>query len=162
MKEENYENRGYFTEEELNDVAPPEQIIKEKSVPMIECIQEIPCNVCLDSCKFGAIKKAHINDPPKIEWEKCCSCLLCVRLCPGLAIFMLSLKDGKAQITIPWEMQYIPTVGETVNVLNRKGEKIGVGTIVQVASPIKNNKTYLITFETDKSLLMKARNIRRK
>lgn len=157
-----YESAGCFSEEELKDDVPSKSVLRKKKVAMIECLQSIPCNACLDACRLSAIIKKDINEPPKIDWDKCNGCLECVRKCPGLAAFALGLKDGKAQITIPWEMQYIPKVGETVDVLDRRGKKIGQGVIMRVIPPVKEDKTWLVTFETDENLVMKARNIRRR
>ena len=157
-----YESKGYFSEEELKDDMPPGELLKRKKTAVVECLQSIPCNACLHACKFSALKKGDINEPPKVDWEKCNACLQCIRECPGLAMFVLTIKDGKAQITIPWEMPYVPKVGDTVDVLDRKGGRIGRGAIVRVVPPIKKNKTYLVTLETDEKLVTKARNFRRK
>jgi Fe-S-cluster-containing hydrogenase component 2 len=159
---ESYETSGYFSEEELKQHVPPKELLKKKKAAIVECLQQIPCNACLDACKSEAVSKADINDPPKVDWGKCNSCLQCIRECPGLAMFVLSIKEGKAQISIPWEMPYVPKKDEVVDVLNRKGEKIGTGKIVRVIPPIKDNKTWIVTFETDEGLIMKARNFRRR
>lgn len=157
-----YESAGYFSEEELKDHLPPKSILKKKKAAIVECLQEIPCNACLDACEYSAVLKKHINDPPKVDWEKCNACLQCIRECPGLAMFVVSLKDGKAQITIPWEMNTSPQIEETVDVLDRKGSKIGQGVVLRIIPPPKNNKTVLVTFETSEDLVNRARNIRRK
>jgi Fe-S-cluster-containing hydrogenase component 2 len=140
---------------------PSEELMRKKKMAIVECLQEIPCNACVDACKYNAVTKAHINDPPKVNWENCNACMQCIRECPGLAMFIVTLKDGKAQISIPWEMPYIPKKGDTIDVLDRKGARIGSGTVLRVVPPIKQNKTYIITFETDEKLVHKARNIRR-
>ena len=159
---EGYESRGYFSEEELKKHTPPADLLKKKKMAVVECLQEIPCNACVDACKFSAVSKKHINDPPKVNWDNCNACLQCIRECPGLAMFVLTFKDGKAHITIPWEMPYIPKKGETVDVLDRRGRRIGKGVIARVMPPLKKNKTWILTLETDERLVMKARNIRRR
>ena len=156
-----YERNGYFTEEELKDGIPPKELLGKKRVAVVECLQDIPCDACRNACKFSAVMKNDINDPPKIDLDRCNACLQCVRECPGLAVFVLAIKNGKAEITIPWEMSWIPKVGETVDVLGRNGQKVGKGVILRVIPPMKMNKTALVTFETDEDLIMKARNFRR-
>jgi len=158
---ESYDRRGYFSEEELKEHLPSDKLLRKKKMAIVECLQEIPCNACLDACRYESVSKAHINDPPKVNWENCNACMQCIRECPGLAMFIVTIKDGKAQITIPWEMQYVPKKGETIDVLDRKGTKLGRGVVLRVIPPIKDNKTWIITFETDEKLVHKARNIRR-
>jgi len=43
---------------------------------------------------------------------------------PGLAIFLLSLKNGGAQVTMPYEMINVPEKGEKVDGLDRYGKKV--------------------------------------
>ena len=156
-----YDNRGYFSEEELKDHLPSKELLGKKKNAVVECIQSIPCNACVDACRFSAVKKANINDPPKVDWDKCNACMQCIRACPGLAMFIVAIKDGKAQISMPWEMPYRPKVDETVEVLDRKGDRVGTGKVVRVMPPIKENKTWIITVETDEGLVEKVRNFRR-
>ena len=149
-----YEKTGILS---LKDLMIPTKKQFEKGVAILECIQEIPCNPCVDSCPVSAISMKDINAPPINDYEKCIGCTKCVGICPGLAIFVVKIKDGKAFVTLQYEFLPIPNVGDKVKVLNRKGENAGFGIIRRV---VKQGKTMVITVEVDENLAMDVRNIR--
>jgi Fe-S-cluster-containing hydrogenase component 2 len=98
-----------------------------------------------------------INAPPINDYEKCIGCTKCVGICPGLAIFVVKIKDGKAFVTLQYEFLPAPKVGDKVEALNRKGAKVGIGIVRRV---VKQGKTMVITVEIDEDLAMDVRNIR--
>ncbi|MDR3321878.1 MAG: 4Fe-4S dicluster domain-containing protein, partial [Synergistaceae bacterium] len=108
---------------------------------VVECPQRIPCNPCNTSCPTGAIMKfSDINDVPRIDYEKCTGCALCVARCPGLACFVvdLSLESGLALIKLPYEMLPVPEQGSVVKCLGRTGEFVCSGKITSITEPLKN------------------------
>ena len=135
----------------------PSQKQIEKGVAIIECIQNIPCNPCVDSCPTGAISMKDINDLPVMDYDKCIACCKCVGICPGLAIFVVKYKDDKALITLPYEFLPEPVVGKKVNALDRDGKVVGIGIVKKV---VNKDKTFVVTIEVKKDLLMIVRNIR--
>lgn len=150
-----FEKTGILTKKDLR--LPNKEQLK-KGVAIIECIQEIPCNPCVDSCPTNAIKMKDINALPEIDYDKCIGCAKCVGICPGLAIFVVKILDNKkALVTLPYEFLPVPEKGEIVEGLNRKGEKIDD---VKVKRVIKKGKTMVITVETDERYAMDIRNIR--
>jgi Fe-S-cluster-containing hydrogenase component 2 len=151
---QDYEKTGILS---LKDLKIPTKKQLEKGVAILECIQEIPCNPCVESCPVCAISMKDINAPPISDYEKCIGCTKCVGVCPGLAIFVVKIKDGKAFVTLQYEFLPAPKVGDKVKVLNRKGAKVGLGIIRRI---VKQGKTMVITVETDKDLAMDVRNIR--
>jgi len=151
---QDYEKTGILS---LKDLKIPTKKQLEKGVAILECIQEIPCNPCVESCPVCAISMKDINAPPISDYEKCIGCTKCVGVCPGLAIFVVKIKDDKAFVTLQYEFLPIPKVGDKVKVLNRKGAKVGLGIVRRV---VKQGKTMVITVETDKELAMDVRNIR--
>jgi len=150
----NYEKNGVLSKKDLR---LPSKKQLEKGVAIIECVQEIPCDPCVDSCPVGAISMKDINAPPIIDYDKCIGCGKCVGICPGLAIFTIKIKDGKALITLPYEFLPVPEVGKKVKALDRFGKIIDDAIIKRV---IKVGKTMIITIETRKDLAMDIRNIR--
>jgi Fe-S-cluster-containing hydrogenase component 2 len=152
MKE--YERTGVLT---LKDLRLPTEKQLKKGVAFIECVQEIPCNPCVDVCPFGAITMKDINAPPIVDYDKCTSCRKCVGICPGLAIFVIQNKDGKALITLQYEFLPFPEVGSRVKALDRMGKNIGTAVVKKV---IHKKKTMVVTIEVKEDLAMDVRNIK--
>ena len=152
MKE--YERTGVLT---LKDLRLPTEKQLKKGVALIECIQEIPCNPCVDICPFGAITMKDINAPPIVDYDKCTSCRKCVEICPGLAIFVIQNKDGKSLITLQYEFLPVPEVGSRVKALDRMGKNIGIAVVKKV---IHKKKTMVVTIEVKENLAMDVRNIK--
>jgi len=150
---EDYEVSGVISRDMIK--MPSEKHLK-RGVAIIECVQEIPCNPCVDACPFGAISMEDLNALPKIDYDKCVGCGRCVSVCPGLAIFLVKIEGENGFVTLPYEMLPIPKVGEVVKVLDREGKVVGKGEIVKVRV---ENKTGIITVKVDRNLIMEVRNI---
>ncbi|HDQ16312.1 MAG TPA: 4Fe-4S dicluster domain-containing protein [Bacteroidetes bacterium] len=152
MKE--YEKTGILS---LKDLILPSEKQLEKGVAISECVQEIPCNPCVDSCPVKAISMKNINAIPIVDYDKCIGCGKCISVCPGLAIFVVKTKEDKALISLPYEFLPIPNVGDKVKALDRKGKAVDTAVVKKV---IKKGKTMTITIEVKKNLAMTVRNIR--
>jgi Fe-S-cluster-containing hydrogenase component 2 len=149
-----YVKTGVLTKKEL---PRPSKKQLEKGVAILECIQEIPCDPCVDSCLVHAISMKDINAPPINDFNKCIGCTKCVGICPGLAIFVVRIKDKKAWITLPYEFMPVPKVGDTVKAVDRTGAIRGDALVKKV---VKSGKTMVITIEVDSELAMDVRHIR--
>ena len=150
---------GYLTYDVLKKKIhlPSRERLAKGPVAIIECIEDIPCDPCVEACKLGAISKASLTTPPDIDYEKCTGCALCVDTCPGLAIFIINMnyREEKALVSIPYEMLPAPKRGERVDALGRSGKKIGVGEIVKVRKG--TGATFVVSVAIDKDLAMEAR-----
>ena len=133
---------------------------ERRPIAMIECIQEIPCNSCALACKLGAISMENVNDIPRIDFSKCTGCMACAMTCPGLAVFLLRESGDLGYVTLPYEFLPTPNVGELVTTLNREGQVLGKGSVMQIIPPKRNDGTALITIEVPAELLLEARAIR--
>jgi sarcosine oxidase, subunit alpha len=149
-----YEKDGILTKK---DIPGPSLKQFKKGVAVIECVQEIPCNPCVDSCPVNAISMKDINALPIIDYDKCIACGQCIAVCPGLAIFLIKIKDDKAFVTIPYEFLPLPCKGDKIEALNRKGEVISDAFVHKI---LQKGKTAIITVEVKKDLCMDVRNIR--
>ncbi len=150
-----YKEDGVLTQEDLD--LPPKKRLEKGPIVIIECVEHIPCNPCVDACPFDAISMRTITDLPEVEYEVCTGCGTCITICPGLAIFVVDLSGDTARVTLPYEFLPVPEEGDTVKALNRRGEAVGDATVVNVREG--ENKTYAVTIEVEKDLGMIVRNI---
>lgn len=155
----NYLREGYLTKDDIKDFVPQELLL-DKTVAVVECIQEIPCNPCVTSCPVGAISMTNINSIPVINHEACTGCGKCVAICPGLAIFLVRITKSGGEVTLPYEMLPLPSKGDTVKLLDRKGCPVGEGKVARVLLPEKSTNSALITISFDNpELVYEVRNI---
>ena len=145
--------RGYYKKEELEEfcVFPSEEYIKKRRIAVIECVEEIPCNPCSVICTTNAIIKEGLCTPPKVDAEKCVGCTSCVSICPGLAIFLQHIKDEKGYVTLPYELLPAPKIGMIAKLLNRSGDVIDEGAIVQPTYQARGDAypRWVVTVEMD-------------
>jgi Fe-S-cluster-containing hydrogenase component 2 len=149
-----YEKTGVLS---ITDLQIPNRQQLKKGVAILECVQEIPCNPCVESCPVHAISMKDINAPPVNDFEKCIGCTKCVGVCPGLAIFVIKIIDNKAWITLPYEFVTRPRVGNAVKALDRLGRVRDKALVKKV---VKQGKTMVVTIEINSSLAMDIRNIK--
>lgn len=152
---------GIPTLEDLKKVMPPKERLKKGPVAIIECFEKIPCDPCYTYCSSGAIEPfKNINDLPKIDFNKCNGCAVCVANCPGLAIFIVDETYSTTEdlVILPYEFLPVPAKGDKVILLNRTGEKVGYGRVERVRE--RKNKTRIIDVAVPKGLGMEVRHIK--
>jgi len=151
---------GVVTEEDLAGRLPNEERMRLRGFAVTECIQEIPCNPCVHACPFNAISMENINAPPVVDFEKCTGCAVCVRSCPGLAIFVIDVSKEETTVTMPYEFIPLPRVGEVVDGLDREGNVVCEAKVVRVLPGEKYDHTSTITVAVPRDLVMAVRHIR--
>ena len=157
---------GYVRVEDLakHGMIPPEDVVERYAVPVIDCLEEIPCTPCHDVSPTEAIIMPTMNDRPRVKWEACTGCTLCAQACPGLAITIVNVpfakkrfkRDDLALVSIPYEMLPIPKKGEKVLVYDRGYNLLGEA---EVYSVIKSPKfgTVLVNIVVPREWAFKAK-----
>jgi len=154
---------GIPTKEDIQTVSPPAGRFAKGPVVIVECFQEIPCNPCVDACKFNAITKLNgINDLPKVDFDKCNGCGSCIAQCPGLAIFVVdkTYSEKFAVVRFPYEFVPVPEKGQLACGLDRAGQERGSFEVVRVVSGGAKNKTTVIWLAVPQELAMEIRSIK--
>ncbi len=162
MKSDPLLTTGIPSKEQIESRTPPKSRREKGPFVMIECFQEIPCDPCYHSCRFGAIKPFEsINDIPNVDWEKCTGCGVCVAACPGLAIFVIdeTFSDAECLIAMPYEFSPLPAKGNRVYLLDRSGANVGEGFVHRVLPGKKPQGTPVIWVRAPKELSLEVRNI---
>lgn len=105
--------------------------IKQGVYPVLNCVQEIPCNPCDTICPKGSIKiEGNILNPPKYLGG-CIGCEMCVAICPGLAITLVDFRKGEPIVTLPFEFEEgVIKVGDEVTLTDRLGNVLGKGHVI--------------------------------
>jgi Fe-S-cluster-containing hydrogenase component 2 len=154
---------GIPTKEDLRTVTPPDERFARGPVVIVECFQEIPCNPCVDACNVNAITKPKdINDLPKIDFDKCNGCGVCVSKCPGLAIFVVDKTHSAthAVVRVPYEFVPVPEKGQFACGLDRAGKEMGWFEVVRVVPGGAKNKTTVVWLAVPQELSMEVRAVR--
>ncbi|HOG19634.1 MAG TPA: FAD-dependent oxidoreductase [Salinivirgaceae bacterium] len=146
-KRYNYNDFLRISKEYIDSQQHPTRIIEKPYMPspermkkpfvMIDCLYGFACNPCAFACPHGAITKTSSSTVPQIDYNKCIGCMICVTMCPGLAIFGYNVE--KQQLFLP--VEYEVAEGAEVFIVNNNGEKLGEGVVEKVM--VKPNKTNL-------------------
>jgi len=155
-----YRETGVLTIEDLarKELLPSDERLRRGPVVILECPEEIPCNLCIYACPFKAISKDRIYSVPRVDFDKCIGCGACIPQCPGLAIFVVDLsRENYALISLPYEMLPKPEKDSIAVLLDREGREVGVGRIVKVW---QYDKTWVVTVEVPRDKWWEVRNIR--
>lgn len=127
---------------------------KNKDIyPVIRCLQEIPCNPCIEACNLKSIeiKDKTLMGLPEFQGD-CVGCCKCVVICPGLAITIVDKRYDKtkktAKVIIPWEMpEGTIKIGNKIITSGFEGEIIGQGKVIDIKESKWQNKRALVHLE---------------
>lgn len=165
MRVSGSERTGVLTGAELwrRVMFPSRKRLDRGPVVVVECIQNIPCNPCAFACPREAITIAGpLTDTPKVDFEKCNGCTLCIAKCPGLAIFVVNRRYSPTQatVTLPYELLPRPVQGELVDVFDRAGRKVGRGKVVRIVDSPSQDRCAVVTVAVAKRLWNTVRHCR--
>ncbi len=120
---------------------------EEGVMPVIHCLQEIPCNPCSTVCPTRSIELE--GDPllgiPRYS-GRCIGCGKCVLVCPGLAITLVDYRQDRENpvVTVPYEMSHLPlAAGSRVAAVDIDGQPLGEMEVVAVQQN-RDNLTRLV------------------
>jgi len=153
------EARTGTTLEDVLASIPPERLARGP-VAVIECLERIPCNPCVEACPQGAISMpGSINELPQLDTEACTGCGLCISGCPGLAIFLVDATHapGEALVSLPYEFLPLPEKGDEVAALDREGQERGLARVVRVRKTRKMDRTAVVSLAVPVELVMEVR-----
>ena len=154
---------GIPAKEDLDPITPNDERFAAGPVALVECFQKIPCNPCVEACKRNAIiPLKDINDLPRVDFEKCNGCGLCVIQCPGLAIFIVdkTYSESHAILRLPYEFIPLPKEGELACGLDRSGEERGWFEVIKVVPGAAKNKTSVVWLAVPMDLANDVRGIK--
>jgi Fe-S-cluster-containing hydrogenase component 2 len=158
---------GYLDKEELLALpgVPSQQRMEKGPVAVIECAQEIPCNPCVDACRYHAITmEGSLTDLPVLNEEDCIGCGTCLAICPGQAIFLVdaTYSETEGLVKVPYEYVPLPKVGDIVDGLNRAGKVVCQAEVKMVVNAKINDRTPIVTLIVPKELIMEVRSLKLK
>jgi ferredoxin len=145
---------------------PSEERFARGPVPIIECVEEIPCNPCETMCPRHLIRVGDpITNPPRlVDAEAACSgCNQCIIVCPGLAVFIIdkTYSATEASIALPYEQIPLPRKGDPIVGIDRNGAEVCPGIVVNVLSGKSLNHTNVVTIAIPKEYADDVRYFRR-
>ncbi len=161
----NHRTNGILRPEELAGRLPSDDRLKAGPVAVIECVENIPCNPCVDACPRGAITiDGDINGTPQVDVEKCNGCTVCLSACPGLAIFVVDAagEGNIGSVSLPYEYKPLPERDERVDAVDREGGVVCEARVARILDSKALDRTPIVTIEVPREHVMTVRHLRRR
>ncbi|PKO18308.1 MAG: sulfurtransferase [Chloroflexi bacterium HGW-Chloroflexi-10] len=151
---------GAKTEEKL-----PEEL--EGVLPVIHCVQEIPCNPCASLCPHGLIyvdQKDIRQIPTFLGNGFCCEvCEQCVVGCPGLAITLVDYRNSHHHpiVSIPYEFNRQPLQElDHVMAMDIEGNPLGEFDVLSVHSIPTSDRTFVVQIQAPQEIASQIAGLR--
>ncbi len=160
-----HRKNGILRSDELAGRLPTDERLRLGPVAVIECVENIPCNPCVDACPRGAITiQGDINGTPQVDSEKCNGCRVCLSACPGLAIFVVEAagEDGTGSVSLPYEYRPLPSTDEIVVAVDREGEVVCEARVTRVLDSKALDRTPIVTIEVPRGHVTNVRHFKRR
>jgi Fe-S-cluster-containing hydrogenase component 2 len=130
-------------------------------VAVIECVQEIPCDVCGSICPYNAITVPSLKSLPQLDETKCVGCGACIPFCPGQAIFLVdsTYSQEETLVSFPYELPSLPELGAVVEATDRLGRGVTEGRVVKVLERDGFDGTVVISIAIPNEFAQQVRGI---
>jgi Fe-S-cluster-containing hydrogenase component 2 len=160
-----YQKTGVLSESDLkkSKLLPAAERFNKGPVVIVECVEKIPCNPCVDTCSRKAITiEGSIIEIPKVNFDICNGCGICIARCPGLAIFVVNKNYNKkeATISLPYEFLPRPQKGDIVKALDRQGKIVCQARVEKVLDAKALDRCAVVTIVVPKEYYNKVRFIK--
>ncbi len=136
-------------------------------LPVIHCVQEIPCNPCSALCSEGLIQisKNDIRDIPKFvgNLDACKGCLKCVIGCPGLAITLVDYRRDAENPTISIPLEFGDSKmkpDDVISVIDMEGGLLGDLKVKAVRGNPKTDHTTIVQIQAPADIAEKIAGIK--
>jgi ferredoxin len=143
----------------------PQEAHRARLIASVECFEQIPCTICMDSCPEGAIELGHVprTKDSLLTESKCLSCGVCVNACPSNAIVMMHEKSehGLSTLVLPWRGTRPWKPGEFAIAVNRRGESLGNVRVSALPETQWAGGAQAVQVELPTHLLWEARGLKR-
>ena len=136
---------------------------EEGVMPIIHCLQAIPCNPCTTVCPTNSIviPDGTLTSQP-IYNGSCIGCGKCLMICPGLAITLVDYRKDKEYplVTVPYEVyNHVVAKGDELRVVDIDAIELGKFEVVDVISN-RTNKVQQVKIRVPKELAKKVASFR--
>jgi ferredoxin len=142
---------------------------EEGVVPVLHCVQEIPCDPCASVCPEAAI---HI-DPDDIRHipafiaeelgTRCTSCEKCVTICPGQAVTLVDYRKDREHPTVivPFEMDREEIrEGGTATAVDIDGNLLGEAEVTRIRGGTASDRTFSVKLRVPRAWAQRVAGIR--
>jgi NADPH-dependent 2,4-dienoyl-CoA reductase/sulfur reductase-like enzyme/bacterioferritin-associated ferredoxin len=143
----------------------PEEL--EGVLPVIHCVQEIPCNPCASLCPHGLIyvdQKDIRQIPTFLGNGFCCEvCEQCVVGCPGLAITLVDYRNSHHHpiVSIPYEFTRQPLQElDHVMAMDIEGNPLGEFDVLSVHSIPTSDRTFVVQIQAPQEIASQIAGLR--
>ena len=141
----------------------PKVAQKKRLIASVECIEEIPCNICEKSCPESAIRAGKVPRKEMLLTENLCTgCGACIVACPSRSIVLMHEREDRStsEIVFPAKLSRVLKAGDSVQLTNRRGEFLGSGRVQSVAG-VEGEAVRAVRVEVPTHLVWDARSFRK-